>query len=535
MAESPSITSLTERRFRIDGLPVDGILKHPRPIYVHLPEGYEASDERYPVIYNFDGEAVLTRVNNETRNGMDMDAQLDDLVRKGAANPAILVAIPNSKPGNRGNELIPREIDDNREGGTEAMHRFITERLKPFIDSKFRTRPEAASTGISGFSLGGLACTWLGYRHPETYGMVGALSPSIQYGNGYLPRMANEEEGEFSGTRFWFGNGGHEFFERNLHIRTMIEGLVARGWEPEQDVQFALQFGGGHSERACRERMPNMLGFLLEKEPQQPLGSVVVAWENPDAEALEVSEEGEGARGLLQLDYPNGRFSHLIAADWKTANPTLFRFHEENPGLPIPIASEGATEVGAIYLGWQAAIPAVWREANLAEPHMVKAAPAENIEAWQPGEAIPGHDTPIYLAAALGDDALWLKIAVPAETEQVKVAIDCGNIHELPLRRYLSQRKGLPDDLLQAVAPDQASEKRKRRGPIPGELTVLEGGKLATFRIPNEALDSRSGSSWSVLRINAYAEQAKEGSEIWWQPPWQSADNIVGSGLMIRT
>ena len=45
--------------------------------------------------------------------------------------------------------------------------RFLIEELKPFIDRKYRTKPEAEFTGLGGSSLGGLATLAIGFFIPR--------------------------------------------------------------------------------------------------------------------------------------------------------------------------------------------------------------------------------------------------------------------------------------------------------------------------------------------------------------------------------
>ena len=57
--------------------------------------------------------------------------------------------------------------------------RFITDTLKPFIDSKYRTLPEREHTGIGGSSMGGLVSIFSGIMYPEVYGKLMIFSPSL--------------------------------------------------------------------------------------------------------------------------------------------------------------------------------------------------------------------------------------------------------------------------------------------------------------------------------------------------------------------
>ena len=59
---------------------------------------------------------------------------------------------------------------------------FLVREFKPFVDRVYRTRPESEWTAVMGASLGGLMPLYLGWRHPDVFGRVGALSPSVMWG-----------------------------------------------------------------------------------------------------------------------------------------------------------------------------------------------------------------------------------------------------------------------------------------------------------------------------------------------------------------
>ncbi len=52
-------------------------------------------------------------------------------------------------------EFTPSFRNRLGKGDGRAYTRFLAERLKPYVDEHFRTRPEAEHTGIGGSSWGG--------------------------------------------------------------------------------------------------------------------------------------------------------------------------------------------------------------------------------------------------------------------------------------------------------------------------------------------------------------------------------------------
>src|SRR5262245_1812165 len=77
---------------------------------------------------------------------------------------------------------------DEKHGGGEAdaYLAFIVDTLKPRIDRLFRTRLDRDATGIFGSSMGGLLSLYAYFRYPWVFGLAGAMSPSLWFGQGAM-------------------------------------------------------------------------------------------------------------------------------------------------------------------------------------------------------------------------------------------------------------------------------------------------------------------------------------------------------------
>ena len=109
----------------------------------------------------------------------DLPRAIDDLARRGLE--AIVVGVPNSG-AERLREYSPFADARHGGGGGDAYLAFVERTLKPLIDRRVRTRPEREATGIFGSSMGGLISLYSFFRAPETFGFVGAMSPSLWFG-----------------------------------------------------------------------------------------------------------------------------------------------------------------------------------------------------------------------------------------------------------------------------------------------------------------------------------------------------------------
>src|SRR6266550_8256995 len=140
------------------------ILGNRRDVLVYLPPGYRRfSLRRYPVLYLHDGQNVFDAATSFAGVEWGVDETAQRLIRRKLIEPLIIVAVANTGP-DRIHEYAPtRCIIDSKakrkkrsRGLARKYGKFLIQELKPFIDSKYRTKPEAEFTGLGGSSLGGL-------------------------------------------------------------------------------------------------------------------------------------------------------------------------------------------------------------------------------------------------------------------------------------------------------------------------------------------------------------------------------------------
>jgi predicted alpha/beta superfamily hydrolase len=156
------------------------VLNNERNLIVYLPPGYELSfTERYPVLYILDGELYFKERKEESKHKWSMKKTLDRLVIEEAIPKMIVVGIYSSE--DRTNEYTPifGEATEGK-GKLDDYAQFVINEVKPFIDMKYRTLTEPEHNGIAGKSLGGLASLYIGWKYPDVFSKVGAMSPYLQ-------------------------------------------------------------------------------------------------------------------------------------------------------------------------------------------------------------------------------------------------------------------------------------------------------------------------------------------------------------------
>ena len=134
---------------------------------IYLPPGYESSERAYPVFYLLHG--LGGDHTGWVRYGR-ADMTADSLIAAAAIPPVILV-MPD---GGRSFWL-----DSDPVTGFGAVETALLQDLIPHVDEKYRTISTRRARMIAGLSMGGYGALRLAFRHPELFGAVAALSPSI--------------------------------------------------------------------------------------------------------------------------------------------------------------------------------------------------------------------------------------------------------------------------------------------------------------------------------------------------------------------
>ncbi|MGH2538781.1 MAG: alpha/beta hydrolase [Candidatus Promineifilaceae bacterium] len=253
-----------------------------RDLLVYLPPSYGLAGRRYPVLYMQDGQNLFDAATSFAGE-WQVDETMETLSLEGIE--AIVVGLPNAG-AERLDEYSPFRVARLGGGRAQAYLNFLIETVKPLIDADFRTCPQRERTGIVGSSLGGLIALYAFFAQPETFGLVGAMSPSLWFGRAaifdfvqgapLLPGRiyldaGTREVGSGRGGLSWRTAGSRRYY---AGVRRMQRLLVKKGYRPRRDLLYVEEKEAGHEEAAWARRLPRALRFLLaEARPWgQPLG-----------------------------------------------------------------------------------------------------------------------------------------------------------------------------------------------------------------------------------------------------------------------
>lgn len=153
---------------------------HPRKTYIWLPEDYDKEPEkRYGVLYMFDGHNIFRDEYAAFGKSWGME---EYMLR--TRKDLIIVAVECNHEGNsRLAEYSPVSYRNKHHGfvpGKAPVYmKWLTEFLKPCVDSTFRTLPDREHTSLAGSSMGGLIALYGVTAYNHIFRQAACLSPSL--------------------------------------------------------------------------------------------------------------------------------------------------------------------------------------------------------------------------------------------------------------------------------------------------------------------------------------------------------------------
>jgi pimeloyl-ACP methyl ester carboxylesterase len=200
-------------RYRVDRLPAESLRDNPigspavRELAVYLPPGYhERPGQRYPVIYFLHGYGLDSRYltvgsRSQAKRGVPLALRLlyrgilkrllwyetlDGMIRRGELAPFLLVQPDGSLhlPHRHGFRRLDGSTVTKGSLYTDSPYTgrfrtYILEEVIAAVDARYRTLPRREGRALMGGSMGGYGALLGGILHPERFGAVVALSPSI--------------------------------------------------------------------------------------------------------------------------------------------------------------------------------------------------------------------------------------------------------------------------------------------------------------------------------------------------------------------
>lgn len=217
-------------------------LPRTRRIWLYLPRSYYLDPNRsYPVLYAHDAQNLFDS-STSFSGEWGIDETLDYLSKE-----LIVVGIDNGG-AERLNELTPYANPQYGGGQADYYLDFIVQKLRPYINSHFRTKTDRDNTGILGSSLGGLCSFYAAIRHEDIFGQVGVFSPSFWFTNDIYNYA---ERHTFQNTpRLYFVGGSLEGSNMVGNMQRMAEILKRTNtkYQLTNQLQLRVASDGQHQE-----------------------------------------------------------------------------------------------------------------------------------------------------------------------------------------------------------------------------------------------------------------------------------------------
>ena len=231
-------------------------LNKTRKIWALLPHDYDKTSERYPVMYLQDAQNLF---NEDAKQGnWEIDKKLA-VMSEYKIGKIIIIAIEHAEEDRIKEYNVGKTVLGKGQG--KKYIRFVTETLKPFVDSNFRTKTEREHTGIGGSSMGGLVSIFSGLRYPEVYGKLMIFSPSLWV----VPKLKIDSDStNTNDTKIYLYAGGNESDTMIEHVQSFKDNVLSSEFvKDKMKINMSVNMQGKHNETYWSDEFPKAIEWLF--------------------------------------------------------------------------------------------------------------------------------------------------------------------------------------------------------------------------------------------------------------------------------
>ena len=243
------------------------ILNTKRKIWIYTPNNFDLNlnDRPFHLLIIFDGKAFLEFT--------QMPIILDNLQAENKIPPIVAIFIHNYSGVSRGKDLLcyPQFAD------------FVVKELVPWAQENYNVSSNPEHAVLVGSSSGGLAASFIGFKHPEAFRNVLSQSGWYEWYPGYEWFQRSVRLFGENFVKWWSTDDinqpewlTHQFARSErlpLKFYLNVGNLETRAIHPIRNFQKILQekrytyfyeeYPGGHEYIAWRERLPEGLMYLI--------------------------------------------------------------------------------------------------------------------------------------------------------------------------------------------------------------------------------------------------------------------------------
>jgi predicted alpha/beta superfamily hydrolase len=235
-------------------------LNQKRTIALYLPENYAKDTAHYSVVYFLDGQSLFDQKIQEGPEWR-VDEVMDSL---GILNKeqSIVVGIYSSEK-DRLTEYKPfpstRWYSDKVVSGDKHAD-WIVKQLKPWVDTRFRTKKEADATTIGGASLGGLMSYYMLMEYPEVFGRAIVFSPSFWVNE--VVYTLHEKNKNVLNQKIYFNAGEHE--TPTVESVQKMQDILIKYGVPQEHILTDIEIGEGHWHPTWRKGFEKAYPWIVQ-------------------------------------------------------------------------------------------------------------------------------------------------------------------------------------------------------------------------------------------------------------------------------
>ena len=238
-------------------------LKRTRRVWIYLPQTYNNSTKKYPVLYMHDGQNVFDDATSFSGE-WGVDEAIDTLGLK--YRECIVIGIDNGGD-KRLNECCPYDFSLNGIAANSTTNvgegrkyvDFLVKTLKPFIDKKYRTLKDSKNTFTAGSSMGGLISMYAVLEYPKIFGGAGVFSPAFWV----APKIFDDikAKGKKVNAKIYFYAGDAE---GESMVPMTIRAFNEMHRVSKSKMAEVIRAGGKHNEPRWRVEFPMFYEWLMK-------------------------------------------------------------------------------------------------------------------------------------------------------------------------------------------------------------------------------------------------------------------------------
>lgn len=197
-------------------------------MYISLPDDYDKSDKKYPVMYLLDGDVAF-----------GMAASIARYLQFGNTIPELIIvgigygALKKNEGNMRSRDYtISSKRGRSGTGGAPRFREVLKEELIPYIENTYRTNPDDRT--INGYSLGGLFAIYTLFTEPGLFNRYIIGSPHLSWDEYRIFTVQEEafEKMDDIKAKVFISVGSEEDEEIYFQpIDEMVTGITEKGYK----------------------------------------------------------------------------------------------------------------------------------------------------------------------------------------------------------------------------------------------------------------------------------------------------------------